>query len=101
MKGERLFYKKIKNLRVKIDFLDKKILKLLEKRIKLAKKIIFLKTRQGLSIEDPQREKEILEKILKRAKDKDLKNFLPKIYKILFEAAKNSFKGQKMKKIKM
>jgi chorismate mutase len=83
--------KKIKELRKKIDFIDKKILQLLKERKKLAEKIIKIKIRKGIKITDKKREKEIIERLIKQTKDKILKKYIPSIYKIIFKISKEKF----------
>ncbi|MCX7910567.1 MAG: prephenate dehydratase [Endomicrobia bacterium] len=56
---------KIEKLREKINQIDNKLLKLLNERAKIAKKIGFIKINKGYSIYSPEREKEILERIIR------------------------------------
>jgi len=65
MKENELF-----DLRRKIDLIDKKILRLLEQRVKIAKEIIKIKIKRGLKITDRDREKEIIENLKKQPKTK-------------------------------
>jgi chorismate mutase len=83
MKKDQLF-----DLRRKIDSIDKKILRLLEKRVEIAKKIIKTKIKRGLEITDRKREKEIIENLKKATKNKILKKYLSQIYKIVFKISK-------------
>lgn len=71
-----------------IDKLDAKIIKLLNHRLQIAQYIINLKRKNGLSITSPQREKKIIDKLQKIAKNKNLKKAIPKIYKIIFSLSK-------------
>ncbi|MCS7151413.1 MAG: prephenate dehydratase [Endomicrobia bacterium] len=57
--------KQLQKLRVKIDTIDKQILKLLNKRAELAKKIGKLKFLIGQTIYSPEREKEIIQRLIK------------------------------------
>ncbi len=52
---------KIECLREKIDKIDRKILLLLEQRVKLAMEIGSVKRKLGMSLKDPEREMEILQ----------------------------------------
>lgn len=56
---------KIKKLRNLVDQTDKELICLLEKRFKLAKSIIKIKKNKNLPVEDLNREKEIIRKLLK------------------------------------
>ena len=58
----------IKKLREQIDCIDEDLLILIEKRQKLAKQIGVLKEKNFLPLEDSLREKEVLEKNLKKGK---------------------------------
>lgn len=55
----------IAELRNKIDDIDQTLLRLLDKRAQIVKRVGELKKLQNLKIHDPHREKEILEKIIK------------------------------------
>ncbi|RUM30448.1 MAG: prephenate dehydratase [Aquifex sp.] len=59
----------LKELRRKIDRIDEEILRLLNERAKLAKKIGEIKTKAKLPIHVPEREREIFEKILRLNKE--------------------------------
>ncbi len=55
----------IKKFREKIDIIDKKIIRLLEKRFEIVKKIGVSKKKLKLPLTDKKREREILNKISK------------------------------------
>lgn len=55
----------LRSLRQKIDRIDEEILKLLNERARLAKRIGEIKTKLNLPIHVPEREREIFEKILR------------------------------------
>ncbi|GAB6066396.1 prephenate dehydratase [Aquifex pyrophilus] len=59
----------LKKLREEIDRIDEEILKLLNRRAELAKKIGEIKTKRNLPIHVPEREREIFEKLLKLNKE--------------------------------
>ncbi|MEJ5338407.1 MAG: prephenate dehydratase [Aquificaceae bacterium] len=54
----------LKNLRKKIDSIDEEILRLLNERAKLAKKAGEIKKRMGLEVHAPEREREIINRII-------------------------------------
>ncbi|ACJ16628.1 chorismate mutase [Thermococcus onnurineus NA1] len=56
---------KIKELRGEIDRIDEEIIKLLEKRLEVAREIGTLKAAAGLPIIDNEREREVLERAKK------------------------------------
>lgn len=55
----------MKSLREKIDQLDKRIVKLLNKRAKYADEIGRVKERLGLEVYSPEREKQVIENVSK------------------------------------
>lgn len=57
--------KQIENLRKKINQIDLKILNLLNRRAEIAKQIGQIKTFKGFSVYSPEREKEIVQKMIK------------------------------------
>ena len=60
----------LKKLREEIDRIDEEILKLLNERAKIAKRIGEIKNKYNLPIHVPEREREIFEKVLKINKEK-------------------------------
>ncbi len=73
----------IDELRMEIDEIDEDILKLIEERLIVAKKIGQIKRSQGLEIYDPKREEEILDRI--SSKTSLQKDFINKIFKDIME----------------
>ncbi|MBU1446579.1 chorismate mutase [Patescibacteria group bacterium] len=79
----------LSSLREKIDKIDLNITMLLKERYKIVLEIGHLKHRNGLSIHDPQREKELLDKLLKQCDDlKNEKNYIEDIFKSIFEKSR-------------
>jgi chorismate mutase len=70
----------LEKFRKEIDFIDSKIIKLLEKRLKVVSKIKPFKKK----LTDKKREREILEKITSP--------YIQNIYKSIFKASKQIFK---------
>lgn len=84
---------KIKNIRGKIDGLDKKILKILEERLLLSTEIGKAKKKEGEKIYQPKREKEITKRLVEEGKKHDLDTkFIDKLFKLII---KESRKRQK------
>ena len=78
--------KKLKNLRLKIDEIDFKILNLISKRTKLVKKIKEYKKQKNFAGFDRNREKEIYQKLEKSAKEKELdENFIKRLFRLIIE----------------
>lgn len=80
---------KIKKLRKLVDQADKELIRLLEKRFRLAKSIIKIKKNKNLPIEDLNREKEIICKILK-LKKKVPAGCIREIFNSLFKYTKRN-----------
>jgi chorismate mutase len=78
--------KKLKKKRKEINLLDLKLLTLLNQRLRMALEIGKIKKEMGKKIDDPRREKEILERLkLKNKgplKDEDLKKIFTTIMKV-------------------
>lgn len=73
---------KIEGFRTKIDNIDKKIIRLIEKRSEIVKEIGRLKSLSGRGIYDPVREYEVLEKVSKSKLDED---FARKLFRDIME----------------
>ena len=59
----------LKELRLKIDDIDQQILHLLNERAKLAKRVGEVKKELGLEVHAPEREKEIINRMIKLNKE--------------------------------
>lgn len=80
---------KLKEIREKIDTIDKEILFLLQERFLLAKKTKAAKTKLGLPIRDYKREKEILAELKKKSRELGLSSkFISEIYKEIIRESK-------------
>jgi len=81
---------KLKRKRIKIDFLDRKLLTLLNQRLRIAPEIRKIKKEMGKKIYDPKREKEILDRLKRKnkgpLKDEDLK----KIFRMIMKVSRKS-----------
>jgi len=78
----------LRSLRKEIDVLDKGILALVEKRVETAQKIGAIKTKNGLQISDPAREKEVLDNVSKATKLD--KSFIRGLYSSIIEYCKHA-----------
>lgn len=76
------------DLRKRIDEIDEHIVRLLSKRIRLAMKVARLKKASHLSAEDPQREQEIIDRLVKRAQGIPSRTQIVRIFESIFDAAK-------------
>jgi chorismate mutase len=82
--------KMIKSLRKEIDKVDKKVISLISKRLKLVEKIGKEKKKLNLNIKDKKREEEVLKNLLKEAdKNKISRNLIKRLFKeIILESRK-------------
>ncbi len=83
--------KLLEKYRKQIDNIDFKLVELLKKRIELSKKIGFLKNENGVCVYDKNREKEILDKIVKEFGLKGFnKNYIKKVFKLILNNSKDN-----------
>lgn len=73
--------KGIEELRKEIRLVDKELVTVLNKRFKIVKKMITIKDKKKIKIEDLKREEEILSKINNKC--------VKEIYGVMFKHAKN------------
>jgi len=80
------FSKRLKKNRETLDFLDQKLLTLLNQRLRITLRIGEIKKEIGKKIYDPEREKEILERLQRKNKgplnEEDLKKIFGTIMKV-------------------
>lgn len=81
----------IGKLRNRIDAIDRKIVKLLEKRVDTARRIGKIKKRNGLEITDLERERDVLENVSLNSKIN--KNLVNKIFRSIIEYCKDEEKN--------
>lgn len=77
----------LKNLRRRIDEIDKEIVDLIECRVEIARKISEVKRREGLGITDLKREGTVLENV-SSCTELD-KEFMKKLFKSIIDYCKN------------
>lgn len=78
--------KEIKDLRFKIDEIDKKLLVLIVERLQFVKKIGEIKRKNGIEVIDRERETQILSGLMKEAENSDLDpKIVIKVWKVLME----------------
>jgi chorismate mutase len=83
---------KLKRKRIKIDSLDRKLLILLNKRLRIALKIKKVKKEMGKKIYDPKREKEILDRLKRKNKGPLKDGDLKKIFRMIMKVSRHSQK---------
>jgi len=81
--------------RKQIDGIDKKLIKLLSKRMKLAIKLGKFKKKESLPVLDKKREEKMLKKLEKQAKKQGLDTkFINKLYKEIFKESRRVQKSE-------
>ncbi len=86
--------RELQKMRETIDKIDEKIVSLLEERLKIAHEVGKYKRKRSINIEDSSREKEVLSRVEKLARDLN-KDFLTDIYRrIILESKRAQRQGK-------
>ena len=75
-------------IREKIDKLDSQLVELLEERLEIVQEVAQFKKQTGKRIFDEEREKEVVQKNLKRVKNKELNHYIELILKDIMVSSK-------------
>ena len=75
-------------IREKIDKLDSQLVELLEERLEIVQEVAQFKKQTGKRIFDEKREKEVVQKNLKRVKNKELNHYIELILKDIMDSSK-------------
>ena len=75
-------------IREKIDKLDRQLVELLEERLEIVQEVAQFKKQTGKRIFDEEREKEVVQKNLKRVKNKELNHYIELILKDIMDSSK-------------
>ena len=78
----------LSEIRQKIDELDDKIVELLEQRLQIVQEVAQFKKQTGKKIFDEERENEVIEKNLKKVKNKELSHYIELILKDIMDSSK-------------
>lgn len=84
--------KKLKKKRKEIDLIDRKLLTLLNQRLRIAMEIGEIKKEMGRKIYDPKREHEILERMKLKNKGPLRDEDLEKIFRTIIKVSRQSQK---------
>jgi chorismate mutase/prephenate dehydratase len=79
----------IEELRIKIDKIDSEILKLLNERMDVVHQVGVIKSASNESVYRPEREKEIIERLVKLSEGRMKKGSIKPIFQEVFAAARN------------
>ena len=79
----------LEQLRDEIDTLDKSIIKLVNDRAKVSLKILQEKQRLNLQIYDPQREEQVLQKVMQENNGPFSAEQIKSIFKVIVESCRN------------
>jgi chorismate mutase len=85
---------KLNKIRANIEDIDNSILKLLKKRFVLVHKIGEIKNNSNATIKDKERERHIIKRLIEKNKNVN-KEFICKLYKIIFKYSRNLQKKAK------
>ena len=86
--GESDLLQGLKKKRKEIDLIDQKLLILLNQRLRIAREIGKIKKEMGKKIYDPEREKEILEKLKIKNKGPMKEEDLKKVFNIIIKVCR-------------
>ena len=86
--GESDLLQELKKKRKEIDLIDQKLLILLNQRLRIAREIGKIKKEMGKKIYDPEREKEILEKLKIKNKRPMKEEDLKKVFNIIIKVCR-------------
>ena len=86
--GQSDLLQELKKKRKEIDLIDQKLLILLNQRLRIAQKIGKIKKEMGKKIYDPEREKEILEKLKIKNKGPMKEEDLKKVFNIIIKVCR-------------
>lgn len=75
----------VKKLRAKINQIDLRLLKLINKRAEIAKKIGYIKFLKGYKIYSPEREKQVIERVIKHNKGPLSNDDLKEIFTLIIQ----------------
>ena len=78
----------INEIRNKIDEIDGKLVKLIEERLEIVENVALYKKRNNIQIFDEKREKEVIEKNLKKVINKEHESYIEMILKDIMKTSK-------------
>ncbi len=80
----------LQELRAEIDVVDLQLVKLLEQRMDIARKIGAYKAEHGLSVFDPKRENEKISSMRAKAENPENGDAVEKLFHALMDASKDA-----------
>ena len=90
MNKNKNIIKAVEEIRVHIDHIDKEILILLTRRMELAKHMGDIKQMFKMKVEDPDRERDIIERLEELSNDSLTKDQINKIFTEIFKSSKKN-----------
>lgn len=78
----------LNEIRGKIDKIDNELVKLIEERLEIVQEVAQFKKQTGKKIFDEEREKEVVEKNLKKVVNKELEHYIEIIFKDIMDSSK-------------
>ena len=83
-------FEELKRKRKKIDLIDRKLLSLLNQRLRIALEVGKIKKKMRAKIHDPRREEEVLKRLRKINKGPLPKEDLEKIFRVMMRVCRKS-----------
>jgi chorismate mutase/prephenate dehydratase len=84
----------LRKYRSRIDRVDRRLVRLLGKRYELVRIVGSVKNSRGLSIVQPERERQVLDRIAARVATGGTREYIRAVYRALFEASYRVEDGQ-------
>ena len=78
----------LNEIRSRIDKIDSELVELIEERLHIVQEVALFKKNTGKKIFDEEREKEVIEKNLKKIKSKELNHYVEVILKDIMDSSK-------------
>jgi chorismate mutase len=84
----------IQSYRNRIDRIDRRMVRLLQKRYELVREVGREKGNRGLSIVQPERERQVLEQVTSKIEAGQTRDYIRAVYRALFKASYDVENGQ-------
>ena len=79
--------RELQRFRSSIDRIDRRVVRLLKKRLTIVKQVGHLKRERGMAVVQPEREVEILTRVTRSVSKKETRDFIIAVYRALFKAS--------------
>jgi monofunctional chorismate mutase len=79
--------RELRRYRAAIDRIDNRLVRLLKKRLAMVKQVGRMKRERGMAVIQPEREGDILARVVSAASDTETRDYLHALYRALFKAS--------------